>query len=130
MDDRFRRVSRCLQFVNDFFFRGQELQENEVTVEELRMFANEILDLREANEVHELDSDVDKQPVKKRKRETERGFGGTLLSVGTDERCHGSDSCEDIHDPLQVPSEKVCTVCTLLNAYDAIVCQVCDTPFV
>ena len=112
------------------FFRGQELQENEVTVEELRMFANEILDLREANEVHELDSDVDKQPVKKRKRETERGFGGTLLSVGTDERCHSSDSCEDIHDPLQVLSEKVCTVCTLLNAHDAIVCQVCDTPFV
>jgi len=103
-------------------------------MEELRMFANEILDLQEANEVHEFDNDTDEQPIKKRKREIEQGFGGTLLSVGAGNQksgqCQDSDSGDELHDFLPVSSEKICTVCTLLNAYDAIVCQVCDTPFV
>jgi len=103
-------------------------------MEELEMFANEILDLQEANEVHEFDNDTDEQPIKKRKREIEQGFGGTLLSVGASNqksgRCQDSDSGDELHDFLPVSSEKICTVCTLLNAYDAIVCQVCDTPFV
>ncbi|KXN92215.1 Ubiquitin carboxyl-terminal hydrolase 48 [Leucoagaricus sp. SymC.cos] len=117
------------------FFREQELQNNEVTVEELQMFANETLYLREESEVNELDSDSDEKPTKRQKREAERGFGGTLLSGGGGDfesgQCQKSNSREDTpHGFSQMSSEKVCAVCTLLNAYDAVVCKVCDTLFV
>jgi ubiquitin carboxyl-terminal hydrolase 48 len=107
-----------------------------VTVEDLQVFANETLDLREANEIHELDSDLDEQPAKKRRRETERGFGGTLLSGGVSDqeesgRNRSSDSREDTpHGFSSVSSERACTACTLLNAYDAVACKVCNTLFV
>ncbi|KAF9454646.1 cysteine proteinase [Macrolepiota fuliginosa MF-IS2] len=114
------------------FFRGQELQENEATVESLQVFTNEVLDLREENEVHEIGSDFEEgQPSKKQRRETERGFGGTVLSGEYEPERQSSCSCEDTpHGITPVPSEKTCTVCTLLNAYDAIACQVCGTIFV
>jgi ubiquitin carboxyl-terminal hydrolase 48 len=99
------------------------------------MFANEVLDLREINEVHEVDSDFDGQPNKRRRIETERGFGGTVLSGGLGDHDssprQSSDSRENTPLGFSTPaSEKVCTACTLLNAYDAVACKVCDTVFV
>lgn len=132
---RIQEVFKIPTICQRLFLREQELQDNEVTMEDLQVFANEILDLREANEVHEIDSDLDDQPVKKRKRELERGFDGTLLSGGVGDhepgRYQSSDSHEDTpYGFSPASSEKVCAACTLLNAYDAIVCKVCDTLFV
>lgn len=106
-----------------------------MTLEDLRVFANETLDLREESEVHEVDSDFEERPVKKSRRATERGFGGTILSGGVGEHEPSTEQCSDSRENTPyglTPSrpEKICTVCTLLNAYDAVACNVCDTLFV
>lgn len=117
------------------FFRGQELENNDVTLEDLQIFANDIMDLREESEVHEIDSDFEERPVKKQRREAERGFEGTVLSGGINESDLGKNLClNSTDDPSgdlsQVLDEKTCAVCTLLNALDAAACKICDTPFV
>ncbi len=61
------------------FYREVELEDNEVTVADLSILANDVLDLREESEVHDLDSDIEVSPPTKRKREEGGGFGGTLL---------------------------------------------------
>jgi ubiquitin carboxyl-terminal hydrolase 48 len=99
------------------------------------MFANEMMDLREENEVHNIDSDFEERPVKKLRREAERGFEGTVLSGGIDEPELSKNLCLKSHDGPsgdhpQVLNEKICAVCTLLNALDAAACKICDTPFV
>lgn len=112
------------------------MQDNEVTVEDLQIYANEVLVLREENEAHGSDSDFEGQPSKKQRREEERGFGGTVLS-GTvsgqeSSQCEDSSQNQNSSPNLQgaMPTGKVCTACTFLNAYDAVACQVCDTLFV
>lgn len=107
------------------------MQDNEATVEDLQIYANEILELLEENEVHGSDSDFEGQPLKKQRRETERGFGGTVLAGAVSEQ--ESSQCRTSSPSLQegtTPTGKVCTACTLLNVYDAVACQVCDTLFV
>lgn len=107
------------------------MQDNEATVEDLQIYANEVLDLREENEVFGSDSDYEGQPHKKQRRETERGFGGTVLAGGVSEQESGQ--CRNSSPFFQegaMPTSKVCTACTLLNVYDAVACQVCDTLFV
>jgi hypothetical protein len=94
-----------------------------------------MMDLREENEVHEIDSDFEERPVKKARREAERGFEGTVLSGGISEPELGTSLCLQSHDDKLresslILNEKICTVCTLLNALDAAACKICDTPFV
>jgi len=86
----------------------------------LQFLAGDILDLQEANEVIEIDSDPDDPPARKKRREEGQGFHGTLLSGMPSSR-------EDT--PILIPLGKVCSACTFSNAIDALSCTVCDTVF-
>lgn len=101
------------------FHHGKELDDNAATVGSLEIYAHDILDLRQENEVHELGSDSDE----KRPRDEERGFGGTLLG--------GFTSVERISSPPQLTfnMEKPCSACTFSNSADALSCIMCDTLF-
>ncbi|KAK7054721.1 hypothetical protein VNI00_003184 [Paramarasmius palmivorus] len=58
------------------FYREQELQDSSMTVGSLNLFANDILEFQEQNEVHEL-SDTDEDV--NRPQDEGRAFSGTLL---------------------------------------------------
>ncbi|TFK42426.1 hypothetical protein BDQ12DRAFT_644097 [Crucibulum laeve] len=105
-------------------YKDTELQDNTATIKSLGIFANDVIDLREENEVVEIDSDSDAEPARKKRRE-ERGFGGTLLG-GTVESLPNSGD----NTPSTTPQEKACQVCTYDNPYDALTCNICDTHFV
>lgn len=100
------------------------MADNSATIASLRILANDILDLREENEIHEI-SDSDDVPRKKR-REEGRAFVGTLLggTIST-----SSDPPEQMIVTVE-PSEKSCGACTYSNPIDAVVCTMCDTVFV
>lgn len=101
------------------FLRGQELHDNNATVGSLNIFANETLDLREAEELVDLTSDGD-EPSRKNKKEG-NGFSGTLL---------GSADVPWSSSPEQTTElEKECSTCTFANPFDVLSCQVCHTPF-
>ncbi|CAA7271556.1 unnamed protein product [Cyclocybe aegerita] len=106
------------------FYKEKELEDNSATVEELGLFANDILDLRE---VVEINSDSDETPANKRRREEGPGFGGTLL--GNADSCWSS-SPEQTPAPHFSNQEKACRACTFSNTFDALSCQMCDTNFV
>ncbi|KAK0210866.1 hypothetical protein DFS33DRAFT_1252154 [Desarmillaria ectypa] len=109
------------------FYLGQELEDNMATAATLNIFANDILELREQNEVHELSSDDDEIPSKRPRREEGSGFGGTLLG--------GSNNVSTSREQSETPpkssgvEQKPCGTCTLLNDSDALTCTMCDTPF-
>lgn len=102
------------------FHNGVEIHDNEATVGHLQFLAGDILDLQEANEVIEIDSDSDDPPARKKRREEGQGFNGTLLSGMPSSR-------EDT--PILIPLGKVCSACTFSNTVDALSCTVCDTVF-
>lgn len=109
------------------FYLGQELEDNTATAASLNIFANDILELREQNEVYELSSDADEIPSKRPRREEGSGFGGTLLG--------GSNNASTSREQSETPpkssgvEQKSCGMCTLLNTSDALTCTMCDTPF-
>jgi hypothetical protein len=66
------------------FYKGQELQENAVTVESLGILMNDTLDLREEaeNEDNYLDDGGPEAGGRaSKRRKEEKGFGGTLLAA-------------------------------------------------
>ncbi|KAL1744566.1 hypothetical protein HDZ31DRAFT_38456 [Schizophyllum fasciatum] len=99
------------------FYQGKELDENEATMESLGIFANDIIDLRQEQEVHSLSDEDGDGPAKKRQRSEERGFGGTLL---------GASAIPSSELPTPPPDMKSCPYCTVFNARDAEVCETCD----
>lgn len=98
------------------FYHDQELKDNTATVESLQIYANDVLDLQEENEVIDIDSDTEER----KPRDEGRGFGGTLLG-GTPDRIGVSTP------PSRV--EKPCSACTFSNDPDAVNCTICDTAF-
>ena len=93
----------------------------------LRILANDVIDLREVEEVIDLDSDSDSKPINKKRREEGRGFGGTLLG-GRDSSWSSSPEQTPL-PPVALGSEKPCLACTFSNTFDAVACQICDTFF-
>ena len=110
-----------------FFYHGQELEDSSATVATLKLLANDVIDLREAEEAIEIDSDSDSKPSNKRRREEGQGFGGTLL--GTTDSSWSSSPEQTPATPSGPASEKPCLACTFSNTFDAVACQVCDTIF-
>jgi hypothetical protein len=95
--------------------QGRELEDNSATVGSLQIYANDVLDLQEENEVIEIDPDADETKPK----DEGRGFGGTLL---------GGIPYQVYTPPKRV--EKSCSACTFSNDPDAISCMICDTSFI
>ena len=94
----------------------------------LQLLANDVIDLREVEEVLEIDSDSDSKPINKKRRDEGRGFGGTLL--GARDSSPWSSSPEQTPLPsLASGVEKPCLACTFSNTFDAVACQICDTIF-
>lgn len=96
----------------------------------LGILANDTLDIREESENMDVLTDEDDAPPRKRHREEERGFGGTLL---------GGTSKVDVTDrkpgPLTAPESlplgpwgKSCSACTFDNPPDVMTCSICNTP--
>ncbi|KAG6860930.1 hypothetical protein C0995_005885 [Termitomyces sp. Mi166 len=106
----------CQRLLHD----GKELDDNTATMEALEIFAGDILDLRQENEVVDLDSDSE---AERRPRDEGRGFHGTLLG--------SSESVDQATIPLPSDGdgEKVCSACTFSNRFSALSCTVCDTIF-
>ena len=98
------------------FLRARELEDNSSTVESLQIFANDIVDLREVEDVVDLTSDAD-APVGTKTREG-NGFSGTLLGSA------------DVPWSSSPESEKECSRCTLSNPSEVSSCQACDATFV
>ena len=113
------------------FYKGQELEDNSATVAALQVLANDVLDLREAEEVLDINSDSDERPAIKRRREEGPAFGGTLL--GNSDSAWSS-SPEDTPGtpgpPYPGVQEKACLACTFSNPVRALSCEICDTIFV
>ena len=86
-----------------------------------------MIDLREVEEVIEIDSDSDSKPIIKRRREEGQGFGGTLLGA-TDSSWSSSPEQTPV-PPIGSGREKPCLACTFSNTFDAVACQICDTIF-
>ncbi|KII88369.1 hypothetical protein PLICRDRAFT_92113 [Plicaturopsis crispa FD-325 SS-3] len=95
------------------FYRGKELEDNSATVESIGILADDLVDIREEQEVDEIPSDIDDGPPIKKKREEEKGFGGTVLGGAK----------------IQTQKEKSCRVCTLVNPVAALTCEACDAQF-
>jgi ubiquitin carboxyl-terminal hydrolase 48 len=111
------------------FYRGVELEDNDISVASLQLLANDVLDLQEENEVHEI-SDSDEAPKKKR-REEGQGFGGTLLGGTIPQAPTPMEllaPSEDVQDAFCF--EKSCHACTFANPSAAPVCSMCNTVFV
>ena len=100
------------------FYRGHELEDNSATVTSLGLLANDTLELREESESQASGSDSDEIRGKKRQREEERGFGGTLLS-----QLPNAPTAISIN-----LNERSCSACTFSNLPDASFCTVCTNP--
>jgi len=101
------------------FHHGTELLDNGATIASLEIAANDIIELREANEVHDLDSDTEDMSGN---RSEGPGFTGTVL-------CGLSDRTKDFipSSPTSI-AYRACPSCTLHNPLHAIACIICDTP--
>ncbi|KAF8969843.1 hypothetical protein BDZ97DRAFT_1956803 [Flammula alnicola] len=109
------------------FYQGQELDDNAATVGSLQLLANDVVYLREAEEIHEIhDSDSEEGPLSKRRREEGLGFGGTLL--GNVDSSWSSSPEPPPSSSLPI-AEKPCLACTFSNAPQALSCEMCDTLF-
>uniref|UniRef100_A0A0W0FLB1 ubiquitinyl hydrolase 1 n=1 Tax=Moniliophthora roreri TaxID=221103 RepID=A0A0W0FLB1_MONRR len=101
------------------FYQGKELDDGAATVGSIGLFANDILDLQEQIEVHELSDDDDGFGIP---RDEGRAFGGTLLgSASTVVPAEVKESMSD---------EKSCSACTFINPSAAVVCTMCGSTFV
>jgi len=101
------------------FHHGQELEDNSATVASLGVLANDVLDLREESEVDgSIASDSEETPATKKRREEERGFGGTLLG-----------QLSNVRAPSPSNLERPCPVCTFCNPPEVSICSMCTTPF-
>ncbi|KAG7447960.1 cysteine proteinase [Guyanagaster necrorhizus] len=122
-----QKIFNILPICQRIFYHGQELEDNTATAASLNIFANDILELREQNELYELSSDGDEVPSKRPRREEGSGFGGTLLG--------GSNNLSTSRERSETPpkssgvEQKSCGMCTLLNDSGALTCTMCDTPF-
>jgi hypothetical protein len=109
------------------FYHGLELDDSSATVQSIGILANDTLDLREESEDNDrLNSDSDVSHAKKKRRQEERGFSGTLLGGGKSDEGH--------NDRDGVPTdgqadEKICFACTFANPPNVTFCGVCDTSF-
>lgn len=110
------------------FYKGQELEDNAATVAALQFLANDVVDLREAEEVLDSDSDSDERPVTKRRREEGPAFGGTLL--GNSDYSWSSSPEDTAGPPPSSVQEKACLACTYSNGLEALSCEICDTVFI
>lgn len=98
---------------------GTELQNNAATVASLEIGANDLIELHEVNEVHDLDSDTDDTSGN---RNEGAGFSGTIL-------CGVSDrTTTTIPSSPNNPAYRACPSCTLHNSPEATACTICDTP--
>jgi len=102
------------------FHRGCELTDNAATTASLDFYANDVVDVRQENEIVESDSDSGET----RTRDEGRGFGGTLLVGGSDQ---ASSNPDKVTPPF--PAEKSCSACTFSNGLDAVKCLMCETLF-
>ncbi|KAJ7156934.1 hypothetical protein C8R43DRAFT_1183392, partial [Mycena crocata] len=100
------------------YYGGQELDDNTATVAGLQICANDVIQLKEENEVHEI-SDSEEVPKSKR-RATDEGFGGTLLG-----RSDGTSSSPP-KPPDIPPTTKACTACTYSNPIELLACEICE----
>jgi hypothetical protein len=109
------------------FYHGQELDDSSASVGSIGILANDILDLREESEDNDhLNSDTDVSHVKKKRRQEERGFSGTLLGGSKSDEGHDDGGGLSTTDPTD---EKICSACTFANPPDVTSCGVCDTSF-
>lgn len=108
------------------FYRGQELDDNSVTVESLKIFANDIIYVREVEESIHITSDSEVPPPRKQRRKEKPGFSGTLLGNADVPWC---SSLAPTPTPPVEQRDKTCSACTYSNTYDALHCQICDTVF-
>ncbi|KAF8911983.1 hypothetical protein CPB84DRAFT_1760942 [Gymnopilus junonius] len=111
-------ICQCL------YYKGRELEDNTRTVASLQFLANDVLDLREVDEILEITSDSDERPPKRRREGL--GFGGTLLG-STDSPY--SSSPEETLATNPPNAEKPCITCTFSNQIDAESCEICLAPF-
>ncbi|KAJ7724461.1 hypothetical protein DFH07DRAFT_854832 [Mycena maculata] len=106
------------------FYEGRELDDNTATVASLQILANDIIDLKEENEIHEVSDSEDAPPKSKRRRDEGGGFHGTLLG-----RTEGRSSSPPKPAEPPAPTEKACEACTFSNPVDILVCDMCDHVF-
>ena len=83
----------------------------------LEIVANDILELHEVNEIHDLDSDPEDVPTNMNEGQ---GFSGTVLIGGLTQTSIPSSS------PISSP--RACPTCTFHNLSHVVSCTVCDTP--
>jgi ubiquitin carboxyl-terminal hydrolase 48 len=112
-------------------------------MDSLGVLLNDVIDLREENEEDLSMSDADVPQDKKRRREEERGFGGTLLGQQAPKTNANANSNVNLNvgtnevslfgsSPLSSPvgwDAKSCAACTFRNPLDAQTCDMCSTPF-
>lgn len=90
-------------------------------MESLDVHANDIIDLKEAEEVIDITSESEEPPMKRRKEEGS-GFGGTLLG-NADVPWSSSPELT----PQPTARGKICPACTFSNSSDASSCEICDS---
>ncbi|KAF8921110.1 cysteine proteinase [Mucidula mucida] len=108
------------------YHEGRELTDNKATVSSLDILKEDIIELREEKEILEISDTDDGPDAKKRRKDEEKGFGGTLLS-GCVERSHSRENTENAESDETLPSSKPCSACTFANEADATFCAICDT---
>jgi len=105
------------------FYKGQELQDNTVTVESLGILMNDTLDLwEEAENEDNLSNGADERAGKRRKEE--KGFGGTLLAASASYASLSADTGTSSEGEGHEPA-KPCPACTFNNPLDSLFCNVC-----
>ncbi|KAH7929713.1 cysteine proteinase [Leucogyrophana mollusca] len=107
------------------FYRGQELEDNSVTVESLGILINDVVDLREEMEDDGNLTESDTTQPKKRRRE-EKGFGGTLLGSSQTSVVAERATSSEREQTQPALEGKACQFCTLCNPTEAQVCQACE----
>lgn len=121
MEDAFSLPTICQRL----FYRGQELEDNSVTVESLKIFANDAIYVREVEEIINITSDSEVSPSREQRRKERPGFSGTVLGSADVSWCSSPTSTPPVDQ-----RDKTCLACTFSNTCDALHCQICDTPFV
>jgi len=121
VEDAFSLPTICQRL----FYRGQELEDNSVTVESLKIFANDAIYVREVEEIINITSDSEVSPSREQRRKERPGFSGTVLGSADVSWCSSPTSTPPVDQ-----RDKTCLACTFSNTCDALHCQICDTPFV
>ncbi|KAF9475859.1 cysteine proteinase [Pholiota conissans] len=111
------------------FYRGKELDDNAETFSKFKFLANDVIELREAEDVQEVHGSDSDEPRPSKKRREGPAFGGTLLG-NVDSSWSSSPEPAPLSTPPSLPSEeKACIACTFSNNLQALSCEMCDTPF-